>query len=176
MPAVVISTNSALLLHLLDGGAAAVAHAGAQAAGHLVDDGDHRALVGHAALDAFGHQLVGVRVAGGRFLEVAVGAALLHGADRAHAAVALVAAALVQHDLARRLFGAGEHAAHHHGAGAGRDGLGDVARVADAAVGDQRHAAALQRRGHVVDRHDLRHAHAGHDARGADRARGRCRP
>ena len=56
-------------------------------------------------------------------------------------------------------------------AGAGGDRLGDVARVADAAVGDQRHAAALQRGGDVVDRHDLRHADAGHDARGADRAR-----
>ena len=70
-----------LVLHVLDGGAAAVAHAGAHAAGHLVDDRHHRALVRHAAFDAFGHELVGVRVAGGRFLEVAVGAALLHRAD-----------------------------------------------------------------------------------------------
>jgi hypothetical protein len=29
----------------------------------------------------------------------------------------------------------------------------------------------LQRRGHVVDGHDLRHAHARHDAGGADGAR-----
>jgi hypothetical protein len=56
-------------------------------------------------------------------------------------------------------------------AGAGGHGLGDVARVADAAVGNQRHARALERRGHVVDGHDLRHAHTGHDARGADGAR-----
>jgi hypothetical protein len=77
------------------------------------------------------------------FLEVAVGAALLHGADAAHATVALVAAALVQHDFARRLFGAGKHAAHHDGAGTRGDGLGNVAAVADAAVGNQRHTGAL---------------------------------
>jgi hypothetical protein len=54
--------------------------------------------------------------------------------------------------------------------GAGSDRLGDVAGIADAAVGDQRHARALQRSGHAVDRHDLRHADTGDDARGADRA------
>ena len=48
------------------------------------------------------------------FLEVAVGRALLHRADRAHAAIALVRAALEELDLARRLLGAGEDAAHHH--------------------------------------------------------------
>ena len=43
--------------------------------------------------------------------------------------------------------------------------------IADAAVGDARHARALQRFGHVRDRGDLRHAHAGHDTGRADRAR-----
>ena len=47
-------------------------------------------------------------------LEVAVGRALLHRAERAHAAVALVRAALVELDLARRLLGAGEEAPQHH--------------------------------------------------------------
>jgi hypothetical protein len=58
---------------------------------------------------------------------------------------------LVKDGLAGRLFGAGEDAAHHHAAGTSGDGLGDVTRVADAAVGDQRHAAALERPGHAVD-------------------------
>ena len=159
------------LLHGVDGGAAAVAHAGAHTAGHLVDDGHHGALVGHAAFDALGHQFVGIGVAGAGLLKIAVGTALLHGADAAHAPVAFVAAALVQDDFARRLFGAGEHAAHHHAAGTGGNGLGDVAAVADAAVGDQRHAGAAQGGGHAVNRHDLRHAHAGHNAGGANRAR-----
>src|SRR5690606_8042040 len=120
-----------LLLHVGDGRAAAITHAGAQAAGHLVDDGDHRTLVRYAALDALGHQLVGVRVAGGGFLKVPVGTALLHRPNGAHAPVTLVAAPLVQDDLARRLLGACEHAAHHHRAGTSRNGLGDVAGKAD---------------------------------------------
>src|SRR3990167_3452364 len=160
-----------LVAHVFNAGATAVAHGGPQATGHLEDDGDDRALVGHAAFDALGHQFVGVRVPGAGLLEIAVGAALLHGTNGAHAAVALVAAALVQHDLARRFFGAGEHAAHHHRVGAGRDGLGDIAAVADAAVGDHWHARALEGGRHVVDGHDLGHAHTGHYAGGADRTR-----
>ena len=60
------------------------------------------ALVGHLALDALGHQLVGR----GLLLEVAVGRAARHRAERAHAAVGLEAAALVEDHLARRLVGA----------------------------------------------------------------------
>ena len=57
-----------------------------------------------------------------------------------------------------------------HRAGADGDRLGDVARVADAAVGDDRHL--VRRRGPraVGNRGDHRHADAGDDARGADRA------
>ena len=159
------------LLHLRDGGAAAVAHAGTDAAGHLVDDGHHRALVRHAPFNAFGHELVGVGVAGARLLEVAVGAALLHGTDGAHATVALVAAALEQNHFARRLFGTGKHAAHHDRAGTCRERLGNVAAVADAAISNQRHTGSAQRGRHAIYRHDLRHAHTGHDTGGADRAR-----
>src|SRR5690606_34099582 len=152
--------------HLLDGGTADVAHGGAQAADQLVDHAGQRAAVRHAALDALGHQLVGR----GGLLEVAVLGALLHGPDRAHAAVALVAAALVELGLARGLLGAGEQPADHDRGGAGGDGLADVAGVADAAVGDQRDAV-LERAGDHVDGGDLRHAHARHDAGGADGAR-----
>ena len=59
---------------------------------------------------------------------------------RAHAAVGLVGAALVEEHLARRLVGAGEHGAQHRAVGPGGDRLGEVAREADAAVGDHRHA------------------------------------
>ena len=156
------------LVHVLDRGATAVAHGSAQAARHLVNDGDDRAFVRHAAFDAFGHQFVGVGVAGAGLLEVAVRTALLHGADRAHAAVTLVAAALEQDHFTGRFFGACKHAAHHHGACACGNRLGDVAAVADAPVSDQRHARAFEGRGHAVNGHDLRHAHARHDAGGAD--------
>ena len=152
--------------HLIHRGAAAITHRRAQAAHQLGDHIDHRALVGHAAFDAFGHQLVGI---GRRILEVAVGRPLLHRAQRTHAAVGLVRAALEQLDLARRLFGAGQQAAQHDRVGAGRDGLGDIAGVADAAIGDHRHVGRGQRGRHVVDRGDLRHADTGDDARGADR-------
>ena len=159
-----------LVLHVVNGGAAAVTHAGAQAAGHLVNDGHHRAFERHTTLNTLGHQFVGVRVAGAGLLEVAVCAALLHGAYAAHAAVTLVAAALEQDDFAGRFFGAGEHTAHHHRACASSNGFGNVAAVANAAVRNQRHAAASQCDGHIVNGHDLRHAHARHDAGGADAA------
>ena len=90
---------------------------------------------------------------------------------RAHAAVGLVGAALVEEHLARRLLAAGEHRAQHHAVGTGGDRLGEVARGADAAVGDHRHALGPAARRHAHDRGQLRHADAGDDPRGADRAR-----
>src|SRR6185312_3197744 len=79
--------------------AAHIAHRGAQAAGQLVQHVGDRALVGYLALDAFGHELERVL---DLLLEIAVGRAARHGADRAHAAIALVGAALIQKHLARR--------------------------------------------------------------------------
>src|SRR5207302_9146255 len=102
--------------------------------------------------------------------EIAFGRAFLHRAERAHAAVSLVRAALVELHFAGRFVGAGEERPQHHGVRASGDRLGDVARVAHAAVGDERHADLFERRGHVLDRGDLRHADARDDARGADRA------
>src|SRR3954469_19395542 len=58
-----------LRAHLVHGAAAGVAHARAHAAHQLQDDGAGRALVGNAALDAFGHELVRVVLG---ILEVAV--------------------------------------------------------------------------------------------------------
>ena len=114
-----------------------------------------------------GHQLVGVDDVA---LEVAVlgERAGLHGAHRPHAPVLLVALALVEHDLARRLVHPGQQAAEHDGVGPGGQRLGDVARVLDAAVGHQRHAPA-GRLGAVVDGGELGHAHARHHPGGADR-------
>src|SRR5665213_139319 len=143
---------------------------GARAAHQLVDDRRQRPLVGNAALDALGHQLFRGALAFG-VLEIAVGAALPHRAQRAHAAVALVRAALVELDVAGRLLGAREQAAEHHARRAGGDGLADVAGIADAAVGDQRNAGLGDPFDGELDRGDLWHADAGHDPRRADRAR-----
>ena len=78
--------------------------------------------------------------------------------------------------VARRLVGARQRRADHHGVGAAGDRLRDVAAVAHAAVGD--HLAVLARLEHVLgagrrdvgDRRRLRDADAEHAARGARRA------
>ena len=69
------------------------------------------------------------------------------------------------------LVGAGEQRAEHDGVGAGDERLGDVARVLQAAVGDDRDAGLAGGERRLVDGRDLRHADAGDDAGGADRAR-----
>src|SRR5690625_1030242 len=153
-----------LLAHAFDVAATAVAHGRAQAAHHLVHDVAQRPAIRHAALDAFGHQLVGVGVV----LEVAVLGAALHGAQRTHAAVALVRASLEQLDLARRFLGTGKHGAEHDHGSAGGNRLGHVAGVTDAAIGDQRNVV-LERLGDHVDGGDLRHAHAGDQDRKSTR-------
>src|SRR5690625_2416668 len=85
--------------HLLDRPVAGVTHRGAETADQLVDHIAGRAAIGDMALDAFGHELVGAL---DFLLKITVGRAARHGADASHAAIALVAAALVEHDLARR--------------------------------------------------------------------------
>ena len=84
-------------LQVGDCGASGVAHAGFEAAHHLVEHLAEGAFVGHAAYDAFRHQLLGV---GLLVLEVAVFRAALHGFERAHAAVALEFAAFEDDGLA----------------------------------------------------------------------------
>src|SRR6187549_588099 len=86
--------------HLGDGARADVAHAGAHATAELVDERPELALVGHHALDALGHELVGL---GHVALAVALLAAGLHRAQGTHAAHGLERAALVEDHLARAL-------------------------------------------------------------------------
>src|ERR1017187_5951926 len=106
-----------LLLQLGDASAAHVAHAGAQSADKLEDHRLQRAAVGHASFDALGNELGETVLAGafalhhalgshlragqiGGALEVALAGALAHGGQRAHAAVALEAAPLVEDGFA----------------------------------------------------------------------------
>jgi hypothetical protein len=152
----------------LDRGATEVSHARANAAHELLNERDEAAFVRHASFDAFGNELFGVELVG--FLEIAVGRALLHRPERAHAAIRLVRASLVKLGLAGRFFRAREEAADHHGVRAGGERLGDVARIADAAIGDQRHVGVRERFRDVRDGGDLRHADARDDPRRADRA------
>src|SRR5581483_1183727 len=160
--------HEARVLERLDRRRAAVAHRLAKPADDLVQHACERALVRNAALDAFGDELLDVLDIA---LEVAVlrVAARLHRAERAHAAVLLVALALLEHDVAGRLFGPREHRAEHDRVRAGGDRLRDIARRGDAAVGD--HGHAVRGRRDLVDRGDLRHAYARDDAGRADRPR-----
>src|SRR3569833_1580547 len=153
--------------HLLDVAATGVTHARAQTAHQLMDDRDHRAFVRHTAFDTLGHQLFHFLLA---FLEIAVAGAALHGAQRAHAAIRFVRAALIQLHFARRFLGAGKHAAHHHAIGAGDDGLCEIARIAHAAVRDHRYALRRKHFGSIGDGGDLRHAYPARDTCGAGRA------
>src|SRR5215208_606212 len=131
------NAHEARVLELGDRRRPAVAHRLADAPDQLVKDRREPPLVGDAPLDSLGDELVDV-------LHVALEVAVLreragaHRAERAHAAVLLVALALREDDLARRLVGAGEQRAEHHGVRAGRERLRNVARGGDAAVGDER--------------------------------------
>src|SRR5262245_51124389 len=101
------------------------------------------AFVRDTAFDTFWYQLVRCTAALEieLVLEVAIAAAASHRADRAHAAILLVAAALEQDQLTRAFVGAGEEIPGHHAARAARERFDDVTRVADAAVGDDRNTA-----------------------------------
>ena len=98
-----------------------------------------RSFVGNLAFDSFGHGFAAL----GAFLRVAIRRAGFHRAERAHAAVGLESASLIQNRFAGRFFGAGEKSADHHRRCARRNCLGDVAGKFDAAVGDDRNARAF---------------------------------
>src|SRR5438093_4222165 len=148
---------------------AEVAHARTQPPDELLYDEGEGALVRHPPLDALGHELrteVDERLL---VLAVAVAAslALAHRLERSHAAIELVGPALVEDRLARALLGAREEPADHDAVGAGGDRLRDVAGELDAAVGDHGNARPRCPSRRLADGRELRHAHAGHDARRA---------
>src|SRR6266567_4954192 len=153
----------------IDRGTPAIAHRCADSPHELMDHCDQRSLVRHAAFDALRHELLVFSLAFG-VLEVAVGGTLLHRAQRSHATIALVRTPLKKLYLARRFLGACEQAPEHHAGRTRCNGLCDVARIANAAVGDERYVETGHAPQRIEDRRDLRHADAGNDARGADRA------
>ena len=164
--------EAATFRHFGDVVRANVEHGLVQAADHLVQHGVERSAVRHFAFDTFRNDLV---VGGDVGLEVTVlGVGLLatrsHGAEGAHATVQFVLLAVQEHLLARSFLAAREGAAEHHGGCAGHEGLGDVAGVVDATVGDARHASGAAGLGGLVHGGELRHADTGHHAGGADGA------
>src|SRR5262249_42062769 len=77
-------------------------------------------------------------------------------------------------ELARALLDAREQAAEHHRVATCRDGLGDVTRVLDATVRDDRDPARGSRPGRVKYRRNLWHAYPGYHACCADRVMRDC--
>src|SRR5438105_5652166 len=69
-----------------------IAHRSPEAADKLMENARYGPLVGDLCLDPFRHQLEAVSHL---LLKIAIGRAARHCADRAHAAIALVAAALI---------------------------------------------------------------------------------
>src|SRR5439155_23702505 len=123
---------------LLDVGAADVAHSTAQPAHHLEEHIAHRTFVRNSPLDSLRDEFFGGHLA---FLEIPVSASVLHRGETSHAANHLEAATLEQKRLAGTLLGAGKHGSHHHARRASSERLDYIARVLDAAVGDNRYIA-----------------------------------
>src|SRR5256885_14098715 len=151
-----------------------VAHRRAQSTEQLMSNRGNRAVIGHLPLDAFGNQLV---VGQDVVLEVAVfrvGPRLtprLHRTERTHAAVRLELLSVDEDQLAGRLVTSREKRAEHDGVSTGCDCLGDVTRIGNAAVGDDRNACLTRDRCNVVDSGELWYANTGYDARRTYRAR-----
>ena len=145
-------------------GRAAVAHARAEAADHLVHRVGHRPAVRHTPLNTLGNEL------GVFLLEIAVLGALRHRSERAHAAVDLELASLEHLGLARGFLTPGEHGAEHHDAAARGERLDDIAGIFDAAVGNDGDAVLIGDLRAFHHGGDLRHADARNDARRADGA------
>ena len=155
-------------MNFLDAPAAQIAHRRTNPADQLLDDRQHRPLVRHAAFDTLRHQFVNV---GRTVLKVAIRRTLSHRTERAHATIGFVGTTLKQFDLAWCLVGTGKQATKHDGVGTSGNRLADVAGIAHTTVGNQRHTAAAQGFGHVMDGSDLRHTDPGNDACGTDRTR-----
>src|SRR2546421_6055240 len=78
---------------------AAIAHARAKAADHLIDKIAQRSAIRHAAFDAFGNQLLGFRH---RALAVAVLGTMDHGPHATHSAIGFVSPSLIYDQLTWR--------------------------------------------------------------------------
>src|ERR1700722_8423874 len=156
-----------LLVELGEVSCTDISHRRAQAARELMHDVADRALVGNLTLDPLRHQLQRVLDV---LLEVAVGGTARHCPYRAHAAIGLVGAALPQEHFAGSFVSAGQQGADHGDVGAGGQRLGKIAGIFDTAIGNHGDVGFLRSLDRVHDRGQLRHADAGHNPGGADRA------
>src|SRR4051812_15016693 len=100
-----------LTAEVVDRSASDIAHTAAKSADHLKEHVRHGPPIGHSTFDSFGNELLRRQLA---FLEVTIGAAVLHRGKTPHAAHHLEATALEEKRLAGTFFGSGEHRSHHH--------------------------------------------------------------
>ena len=142
---------------LLEIGGVEVAHGALDTPEQLVQHLGDLALVGDEPFHPLGGPMLEVLVV--QFVAMAFRPAL-HCLPRGHPADALDKPLGRVLHLAGALLRAGEQAADHDGVGPGGEGFGDVARGADAAVGNDRHAVGTLDR--IVDGGQLRNPHPGH--------------
>ena len=125
--------ESRFLPQLVQRSAAAISHAGLEAANELINIGRKGTAVGHPADDTLWNQLVVFSLF---TLIIAALAALFHRLNRAHAPIQFVAAALKEDHLPRALFGTGQKHPDHNTMCTGADGLGDITGETNTAIGD----------------------------------------
>ena len=143
----------------------AISHTRPQSADELIDVSGERTFVRNLAFDAFGNEFGGLHLV---FLEIAIPAAALHGAERSHPAIDLEGAAMVDDGFAGSLFRARKQVSDHHATGAGRDGFGNISGLGDAPVRDDGDVVFVRDPGAVVHGRDLGDAHTRDHAGGAD--------
>src|SRR5690606_24763440 len=133
----------------------------------LRNDAGEGASMRHAPLNALRHELL----IGGPCLPIAIFAALLHGADRPHAAIHLVAASLIKDEFTRRFIRSCKHRAHHDGGGSARDRCGTLTRRLDNPISNDREPLLVGLGSTIRNRSDLRHTYPGNYTCGANTAR-----
>ena len=154
-----------LLMHIEDGAAAHITHTGTQTTDELEYSIGNRALEGYTTLNAFGNELLVI------LLEVTVLGALSHSTQRAHAAVYLEAASLIDFHFTGSLFTASQQRTEHYSVGTGSQSLDYIAGVLDTAVSDDRNAILGSSTGSVIDGSDLRYTDTGYYTGSTDRTR-----
>src|SRR4029453_7170600 len=110
---------------LIDRRASDVTHSAAQASDHLEQHVAYGAAIRHATFNSLRNQLPRRQLS---FLEIAIGASILHRGEAAHPAYHLEATSLEQEALARALLGARQHGSHHHACRTGGERLHGIAR------------------------------------------------
>ena len=155
-----------VLLHIGNGVRAAVAHRRPKPTNHLEDGIAQRSLVGNAALDAFGNELLNIILG---ILEVSVTASLSHRFNRAHSSIQLVAPSLIQHLFPWAFIDSGEEAADHDHIGTRSDRLGNISGLLHTAIGDQGNSRPGGYAGTLENRSQLGNPDTRNDARCTDR-------